>query len=629
MKLPEYIKRTGLCFLLLVWLEPALFAAGLLVEAESFGSKGGWVVDQQFTDQMGSPYLLAHGLGKPVADAVTEIMLPQTGTYFVYVRTFNWTSPWSSGQGPGRFAVKINGKKLPAVLGSEGSEWQWQSAGKITVRNRKATLALADLTGFDGRCDAIYFTTESSDVPPSAKDELTAFRKEKLNLPPVPARTEPYDLVVVGGGIAGMCASVAAARSGCRVALVNDRPVLGGNNSSEIRVHLGGTIELGPNKGLGRMIREFGHSREGNARPAAYYEDEKKSRWIAGEKNITLWAPYRAVSVTMNGDKIGSVVIKHIETGEEISLQAPLFSDCTGDGAIGYLAGADYRYGRESRAEFGEALAPARADRTTMGASVQWYSEERGGRAKFPFFRYGVVFDSENCEKVTMGEWKWETGMNLDQIKEAERIRDYGLLVVYSNWSFLKNEWEGRRKFAGRELAWVAYLAGKRESRRLLGDYILKQDDIDKNVFHEDASFAASWSIDLHFPDSLNARRFPGREFKAATNHIYIYPYAVPYRCLYSRNIDNLFMAGRNISVTHVALGTVRVMRTTGMMGEVVGLAASLCKKYGTTPRGVYRNHLAELKERMQKGAGKTDVPDNQRFNESRFLEKPRGLVNR
>lgn len=626
MDLLRYVKRTGGCLLLLLLFRAPSFAAGLWVEAESFGEKGGWAVDQQFMDRMGSPYLLAHGLGKPVADAVTGVTFPQTGAYYVYVRTFNWTSPWSAAEGPGRFALKIDGKKLPVVLGSKGTEWYWQHAGKIDIDRPDATLSLVDLTGFDGRCDAIYFTTDPDDVPPADPDGLAAFRKQKRN--PSAAPSGSYDFVVVGGGVAGMCASVAAARLGCRVALVNDRPVLGGNNSSEIRVHLGGTIELGPNKGLGRMIREFGHAREGNARPAGYYEDDKKRAFIAGEERITLFESYRAVAVKMNGDRIAAVRIEQIETGEEKWLEAPLFSDCTGDGTIGYLAGADYRSGRESRAEFGEELAPETADRMTMGASVQWYSAATGKKTKFPTFRYGVLFNEENCEKVTMGEWKWETGMNLDPIDDFERIRDYGLLVVYANWSFLKNESADKRKFADRELAWVAYLAGKRESRRLLGDYILKQDDIDKNVFHEDASFATSWSIDLHVPDSLNARRFPEQPFKAATNHIYIYPYAVPYRCLYSRNIGNLFMAGRNISVTHVALGTVRVMRTTGMMGEVVGMAAWLCKKYGATPRLVYQAHLGELKEWMQKGIGKQDVPDNQRFNESKFLPKPRGLIN-
>lgn len=596
----------------------------LLVEAENFERKGGWVVDQQFMDLMGSPYLMAHGMGVPVEDASTTISFPESGTYYVYVRTYNWTSPWYGGKGPGKFTLKIGNKKLPIVLGDEGNQWMWQPAGKISVKAGNSNLTLKDLTGFNGRCDAIYFTTEKEQLPPNETVQLTDFRKKMLN---IPAELElySYDVIVIGGGIAGMCAAAAASRLGCKVALINDRPVLGGNNSSEVRVHLGGNIGVGPNSGLGRMIREFGHSKEGNAKPAANYEDEKKELFIANEKNITLYANYRAISVKTDGNRIESVIIKHIENGKEVELKAPLFSDCTGDGTIGYLAGADYNMGRESRTEYGEELAPIQPDKMTMGSSVQWYSADKGKPTRFPIFSYGLQFNEKNCEKVTMGEWKWETGMNFNQIDDFERIRDYGLMVIYSNWSFLKNELKDNKKYKNRALDWVAYIAGKRESRRLLGDYILKQDDIDKNVYHEDASFVTTWSIDLHFPDSLNASHFPDAPFKAATKHIHIYPYAVPYRCLYSRNIENLFMAGRNISVTHVALGTVRVMRTTGMMGEVVGMAASLCKKYNTTPRGVYQKHLPELKALMKEGVGKKEgIPDNQKFNEQKLLKKPR-----
>ena len=249
-------------------------------------------------------------------------------------------------------------------------------------------------------------------------------------------------LVVVGGGIAGMCAAASAARLGCKVALVNDRPVLGGNNSSEIRVHLGGIIEMGPNQGLGRMIREFGHERSGNAQPGDYYEDQKKEDFIDAEKNITLYASQRAVAVKMQADRIASVTIQHIETGEQTELTAPLFSDCTGDATIGYLAGADWAMGREGRDEYGESLAPEQPDSLVMGASIQWYSKDMKKKTSFPHFEYGVRFDAENCEPVTMGEWKWETGMNRNQVSEAERVRDYGLLVIYSNWSYLKNHYK-------------------------------------------------------------------------------------------------------------------------------------------------------------------------------------------
>ena len=223
-----------------------------------------------------------------------------------------------------------------------------------------------------------------------------------------------------------------------------------------------------------------------------------------------------------------------------------------------------------------------------------------------------------------MGEWTWETGMLHDMTGEFEYIRDYGLAVIYSNWSYLKNR---LKRHPDRSLDWVAYVSGKRESRRLMGDYIYKQDDIEKAVFHEDATFATTWSIDLHSPDPANTRYFPGEEFKTKTVHNRIYPAAVPYRCLYSRNIDNLFMAGRDISVTHVALGTTRVMRTCGMAGEVVGLAAAVCHSHRVLPRAVYRQYLPELQDLMRKGAAvEGPLPDNQRFNEQPSLPAPRLL---
>lgn len=598
-------------------------AAQLLVEAESFKSKGGWVVDQQFMDLMGSPYLMAHGLGEQVDDAVTQVTFPESGTYYVYVRTFNWTSPWKKGEGPGKFRLSVNKKKFSPVLGAEGDAWLWQPVGKVNIKDTQVTLGLHDLTGFNGRCDAIYFTTVENNIPPTEKKALEAFRRNALQLPAVAPSAGTYDLVVVGGGVAGLSAAVSAARLGCKVALINDRPVLGGNNSSEIRVHLGGRIEAGPYKELGNLQKEFGPTRGGNAQPGDFYEDEKKDQIVANEKNITLFSNYRAIAVDMDGSKVRSITAKHIETGEEKTFTAPLFSDCTGDGTIGYLAGADFAMGRESKDEFGEATAPDVADDMTMGASVQWYSEDGKKPTAFPYFNYGVKFTDKNAEKVTMGEWTWETGMNYDQINDFERIRDYGLMVVFSNWSYLKNELKENDLYKNRKLGWVAYVAGKRESRRLLGDYILKEDDLTKYVVHEDGTAATTWTVDLHYPDPKNTANFPGAEFKSIAKHNPIYPYPIPYRCLYSRNVDNLFMAGRNISVTHVALGTVRVMRTTGMMGEVVGMAAFLCKKHNTMPRGIYRYHLNDLKLLMQDGVGQKGLPNNQKYNEGGTLNTP------
>jgi len=590
----------------------------VFLEAESFENKGGWVVDQQFMDLMGSSYLLAHGMGVPVADAETTVEFPSTGEYIVFVRTFNWTSPWYDGEGPGKFQVLVNGEKTGAVLGASGSEWFWQNAGKVNILSKNATITLKDLTGFNGRVDAIYFT-KGNMPPPNEIAVLEKFRKKQLGIPKKPKETSEFDLVVIGGGVAGTAAAISAARLGLQVALIQDRPVLGGNNSSEVRVHLGGRINVEPFPALGNVIKEIGPSRGGNAQPAEYYEDEKKMEMVLAEENISLFTSYRAFDVKTKGSRITEVHARHIETSEELSFTAPLFADCTGDGTIGFLAGADYAMGREGRDEFGEPTAPEVADKMTMGSSVQWYSVEENQPVSFPKFQYGVEFNEKNTEKVTMGEWTWETGMNFDQITEFERIRDYGLLVVYSNWSSLKNNL-AKEEYANRRLDWVAYIAGKRESRRLLGDFILKEQDITDYVVYPDASAPTTWTIDLHYPDPKNTEHFPDMEFKSIAVHKRIHPYPIPYRCFYSRNVDNLFMAGRNISVTHVALGTVRVMRTTGIMGEVVGMAASVAAKHNTNPRGVYQNHLDELKALMEKGVGKYDAENMQKYNEGSTL---------
>jgi hypothetical protein len=219
--------------------------ANLLVEAESFQNKGGWVVDQQFSDLMGSDYLMAHGLGIPVANASTLVKFPEKGIYEVYVRTFNWTAPWFSGEGPGKFKLAVNEQVLESALGATGSQWEWQRAGSVSIQKEENQLSLKDLTGFNGRCDALYFTTDKGIFPPNEKAALASFR-EKLSANSKILSAGNFDLVVTGGGIAGMCAAVAATRQGLKVALIHDRPVLGGNNSSEVRVHLGGRLNLEP-----------------------------------------------------------------------------------------------------------------------------------------------------------------------------------------------------------------------------------------------------------------------------------------------------------------------------------------------------------------------------------------------
>jgi hypothetical protein len=236
---------------------------------------------------------------------------------------------------------------------------------------------------------------------------------------------------------------------------------------------------------------------------------------------------------------------------------------------------------------------------------VQWFAEEGSEPSTFPECPWALKFDADHAIKTKRGDWDWETGAMRNHITDIEEIRDYGLRVVYGNWATLKNHPKFKDEFARQKLSWVAYIGGKRESRRLLGDVLLRQQDIVAARPFPDASVTTTWTIDLHYPEkpmcACEAFQSEARQFR-------IQPYPIPYRCLYSRNISNLMMAGRNISVTHIALGTVRVQRTTGMMGEVLGMAASLCKQNTTTPRGVYEKHLDDLKTLMQRGVGKEDL---------------------
>jgi hypothetical protein len=605
----------------------------ILLEAEGFDELGGWKLDQQFMDQMGSPILLAHGMGVPVKDATTAVTFPTAGTYHLWVRTRDWVANFSAKGAPGKFHVLIDGKPVEKVFGTEGAKWHWQRGGAVRIDKPKATVSLHDLTGFDGRCDAIVFSADADFVPPADPKLMAPWRRNLLGLSDKPSDAGKFDLVVIGGGLAGCCTAVSAARLGLRVALIQNRPVLGGNNSSEVRVGLSGLIHQEPYRRLGDLVDEIGpvghwnlwearkdpnsprskrilaeieknpEKKTHNAGSPTNYADQKKVSVVRAEKNISLFLNTHANAVAGDRKRIASVIAQNIRTGKRLRFSAPLFVDCTGDGTVGFLAGADFRVGREAQSQTGEKLAPKKADQLVMGTSVQWYSAEQDKTSAFPECPWAVQFNDKSCTKSTRGDWNWETGANRDQIAEIERIRDYALRVTYGNWSFLKNRSRFKKQYAKRRLVWVAYIGGKRESRRLLGDVILRQQDIVDQRKFPDACVTTTWSIDLHYPKKTAG--YDGEPFRSTARHLRIKPYQIPYRCLYSRNVDNLMMAGRNISVTHVALGTVRVQRTTGMMGEVVGMAAALCKKYSTTPRGVYKDYLEDLKKLMHAGAGK------------------------
>ena len=583
-------------FLRLAGLGAAAFACGprafgapagklALVEAENFDKLGGWAVDQQFMDQMGSPYLLAHGLGEPVADATTSVALPAAGKYRVWVRTCDWVAKWQAPGAPGRFNVIVNGKTLGPLFGTEGADWHWQDGGAVET-GAKATLALHDQMGFEGRCDAVLFSQDLDFRPPDAGKELAALRQRLLGLPEQPEDGGSFELVVVGGGIAGMCAALAAARSGLKTALIQDRPVLGGNNSSEVRVWLGGNVRLKPLPNIGNLVGEFEplkRAHDGATNTAEIYEDDKREKLMKSEKNLTLLFNQRLISADMGQSAIAAVVTQDIRTGRRLRYTGELFADCTGDGQLGALAGAEFEVTQKQH----------------MGPSNLWHAIETREPADFPHLNWALDLtdkpfpgratrDSKTgklkpANLAQLGQWFWETGFDLDPVTEVEKMRDWNLRAMYGAWDALKNT---DKLFPNLKLHWAAFIAGKRESRRLLGDVLLNKEDVVGDRKFDDACFPCTWSLDLHYPDKKYAKGFEGHEFISEAHFgKFKPPFWAPYRCLYSRNVPNLFMAGRDISVTHDALGTVRVMRTCGAMGEVVGMAAALCRKFSATPK--------------------------------------------
>lgn len=599
----------------------------VFLEAEQFEDFGGWELDQQSMEQMGSPYLLAHGLGIPVNDAKTKIKFPTPGNYRVWVRTRDWVAPWAAPGAPGKFQVMVNNEPLNEIFGTKGAGWAWQNGGTVSVGS-EASIALHDLTGFEGRCEAILFCKDLDFEPINDIKALTKFRRHLLGLPEKPDNGGDYDFVVVGGGLAGICAAISAARNGVKVALVQDRPVLGGNGSSEIRVWPEGHTNKEPFPHIGDIVKEIlppitkKQGQVFNGVDASYYDDALKFKVVNAEKNITLFINHRAMDVETKENQIKTVVIQSTTTSRQTRLKAKFFADCTGDATIGFKAGADFEY--EIKNLMGstnlfnvldasnkeEVLACECKDKSALAMKCET------GEIAQPFPRCPWALDLSDKpfpgrKGVKSGReglqyfanmWYWESGYNQDQVNEIELIRDHNFRAMYGAWDALKNV---DKMYPNHRLGWSAFIAGKRESRRLLGDVILDALDFKSQKQFEDIAFPCSWQVDIHTPNNEFNSGFEGNEFVAENSHGKLIKYNglywAPYRTLYSRNIENLFMAGRNISVTKTGLGPVRVMRTCGMMGEIVGKAASICVTKNVSPRDVYEKHLDKLRSLMLK----------------------------
>ena len=406
------------------------------------------------------------------------------------------------------------------------------------------------------------------------------------------------ELCVVGGGLSGMCAAIAAARKGIKVVLMHDRPVLGGNASSEVRMWICGAH--------GDNYRETGIVEEielenlyRNPTPSYVIWDCILYEKVKFQKNLTLLLNTSCCDLQMEGNRIKAVKGWQLTTETWHTVEADYFADCSGDGILAPLSGAEFRIGREAASEFQEDIQPPAADKKTMGLSCLLQARQTDRPQPFipPSWAYKYTSEDDfphrghDIYNPYNNFWWIELGGDQDSIHDTEEIRDELLKIAYGVWDHIKNH--GDHGAENWVLDWVGFLPGKRESRRYVGDYILTQNDVRSGGKFEDLVAYGGWSMDDHHPGGFNHPGLPTIHHPAPS------PYGIPYRCLYSKNIEHLFFAGRNISVTHAALSSTRVMATCAILGQAVGNAAAIAAKNSLSPREVGQQKIDELKQEL------------------------------
>ena len=417
-------------------------------------------------------------------------------------------------------------------------------------------------------------------------------------------KTLNFDVAILGGGLAGICAAVAAARNGAKTVLVQDRSVLGGNSSSEIRVHVNGVNHLKPN---GIPERETGiieeillHNRFNNPQESYPIWDHVLYDFTTMEPNIELMLNTPPIEANMSGSKIVSARCWQLTTETEFTIHAELFIDCSGDGLLAATAGALYRTGREASSEFNEKYAPKVADGWQMGASILLSAKDMGRPMPYEPPSYVIPYEAEKSHpgrKFTYyegGIWWVEIGSEFDIIAEQEINRHKLMSHLHGVWDHIKNSgnFPEAENYA---LDWVGALPGRRESRRFIGDFILSEKDLTEHRHFEDVVSYGGWSLDEHCPGGIENLSEPPSYFHERFSQVY----EIPFRSLYSKNVSNLLFAGRNISQTHIALSSTRVQATCSLMGQAVGTAAALCLKKGVLPRDIAQKHIDELQEQL------------------------------
>jgi hypothetical protein len=590
----------------------------LLIEAEQFQNYGGWIMDSQFIDEMGSAYLLAHGIGVPVDDAWTEIDIPEEGEYHLWARTKDWVPDAH----PGIFQILINDTPVDHFFGESGKGWSWERAEHVHLPAGKVKLSLHDLTGFEGRCDAIYITNTTIapiDLPLEAGRR---WRKRLLHMPEEPEETGMYDVVVVGGGMAGCCAAYTAAKAGCRTALIQELAYLGGNAGKE--------VGLTPEGRIGGLVSVLSERLEDG--------DIAANRILHELENCDVYVKEHVFAVHCDGRTVTSVDAVNAITGREHRFRGKVFIDGSGRAVLGVLSGAATMEGQESQADFNEKLAPEKADSMHHGNTVLFRTEMMDEPVDFPDVPWALKVSKDYADlggqirpatslsgkgpyenqpgpyvgpkkirpvRRADGGWDhamnldkshfWEYGQWLDPYMNKEEIRDHLFCAIIGTYVNVRHK--DPEKYRNLKLVHLGNVAATGAFRNYLGDYILTENDIRNHTDFPDAIVYNAGAFCLHYPGNpkydfrLGNWRWVERDFK---------PYTVPYRCLYSADLDNLFCAGKHISATHIASSTIKLMGNCGHQGTVTGMAAALCVRYGISARTLGQEHLDELREDLK-----------------------------
>ena len=575
----------------------------LWIDAHDFTQRGGWKLDTQFVHLMGSGYLMAADIpGVPVADATVKVTIPRKDTYRIWVRDRNWYRPHN----PGTFTLLVNGQKRDLALGASPSDgWVWEIAGDYALEAGETVLALHDLTGYFGRCASILITNDFDYTPSRETERFQQDRARIRGLSCEVASGGTYDVIVAGGGPGGVPAAIAAARMGMKTLLLHNRPMLGGNASSEVGITMDGASVVHINARETGIAEEIRQLRDRD--PSTHGDWTRAMETLtAAEKNLTVLCNMHVCHAEMeNPSQIRAVVAQDILQLTKTRFAAKVFIDCTGDGWLGYYAGAKYRYGREASWQHKEFLAPDSADMQTMSGCIKsgnlpfFFTAETPVEYHAPHWvpelpKTDKAFGRRIPRNGGHMHWWIELPNVYDDLYDGEQARDALLMAHLGYYDHIKNYWSEKEKAQNVLFRFTSIFVGRRESRRFIGDYILTQEDCFKTEPFPDAVTYTGWHLDVHHPEGI----YSGEKGPMYCAFPAPMP-TVPFRSLYSVNIDNLLFAGRNISTSHIALGTVRVENTIATFGQAVGTAAAMCIRYNETPRALCRDHIRELQQQL------------------------------